>query len=209
MRVSISGRVVPYFINASLLTILFGFITSILGNKFFFLFLISFALIPILMFLFREKKFRVDHEINSCCSPCDGTIKAISSTPSGHILVIQSSILDLYQKKSPVFGKITKIIHSDNKNENYKKIEFEITNSDGVFKLEIMQNAKILSKIDVYVCEGDLVKQGDDLCFVEFFSKVKLSIPGHLKLIVNKDSEIITFLSCLAIQNNSNELKNQ
>jgi hypothetical protein len=194
MRFSINGRVFPYILRSSILSILFALISSILGPGWFFLFLGSFALIPIFLYLFREKKSKISHE-NRCLSPCDGILYSVTDTEKYHYLTFIGGLIDAYGKKSPITGEITNITSNDDK----QNISIDIKNHDGLFTLEVINTTKIKSKIDILVNIGDKINQGDDVCFVEFGSKINLYIPKKLTIIVNKDSEIISGVTNLAV----------
>lgn len=190
MTFSTNGKVLSFIITSSILCILFAFISSILGSSWFFLFLLSFCLLPLFIYMYREKNAHIFDEVN-CRSPCSGRVLALTNSNSHMEILFSCGIFDLYQKNSPVNGLIKNILHHDLQHkDNPGGVVFEIENKLGSFILEIFHKTSARPSIEIFVEKGQEILQGSMLCFVEFGSMIKLTIPFTAECLVHRDAEV-------------------
>ena len=149
--------------------------------------------------MYREKNTTISYSVK-CLAPCSGRVVSVNHHENHQEIMFKSGIFDIYQKKTPVAGTITNIIHHDLKNkENPGGVTFEISNLLGKFTMEIFHATSMRPTIDVFIEKGMDVKQGENLCFIEFGSMIRLVVPSNLEIVVQKDSEVLVGVNCLAV----------
>ena len=191
-------------------TLLLGFIILFIlnsSNYYFFPGLFSaFLILSILFYAFLVSFFRnpdrsiIDKDSNTLLSPCDGEIVVIEKVMETEFLkteCLQVSIFMsplnvhinwyptdakvIYSKYHP--GKYLAAWNPKASTENERTtVCFEVKNQ----QILLRQVAGALARrIVCYAKEGDIKKQGDELGFIKFGSRVDLYLPADTELNVN------------------------
>jgi len=155
---------------------------------------------------FRIPKRSIVPDKNLFYAPADGTIMAIEETVEEEYLKVPCtkisifmSVFNVHQNRVPTNGKVIYSKHhngkylvawhpkSSLKNERHTVV---IENPNGQQFL-IRQIAGIVARrIICNVKEGDTVKQGDELGFILFGSRVDIFIPLDVKILVKLNEKV-------------------
>lgn len=202
MIFAFNTMVFTYLFQTSILCIIFAFFGAIYQDKWFILFLLSFLFIPILIYLYREK-IELPFINVKYVSPSDGIVKKIIYNGEKIDIYIDSNFLSSYTKRSPIDGTVTSIVKIGD------SVILEITSIDKTsIILEIKIKNKFTKGIIMEVNLNDIVKKGDRLCFVEFGSLIKFSIPNNVQLLIAVKSELIAGTMSIANLNNTININN-
>ncbi|MBN2213612.1 MAG: phosphatidylserine decarboxylase family protein [Bacteroidales bacterium] len=162
-----------------------------------FIFIIGFFRIP-------ERRFVPDESL--IYAPADGTIVAIDEVYEKEFLnknckkiSIFMSVFNVHQNRIPVSGKVVYFKHHPGKylvawnpkaSLKNERTSVVVENSQGI-QLMVCQIAGIVARrIICNLQEGDTVRQGDELGFILFGSRVDVMMPMWTKIIVKPGDKV-------------------
>lgn len=143
----------------------------------------------------REKLFK-DDEISS---PADGTVLSISDEGTDKLIIrIFLSVFNVHIQRSPVNGKIKEIkffpgkfniaYKHEAKNNQRNLIKIVSENQKEVWVEQI--TGAIARRINCYVKENDIVKNGQKIGIIYFGSQVALYLPKEVKVLVKPGDKL-------------------
>ena len=143
--------------------------------------LVLLLLIAFTVFFFRDPPREIEAGV---VSPADGKIDFIEKRR----LEIFMSPFDCHINRSPVSGKVEKIIYTRGeffpaykRGDSAERNEIYISNEDGTFK--VTQIAGIFARrISCYVKEGEWVEKGEKIGMIRFGSRVCLDLPSGYEI---------------------------
>ena len=216
MRIHKEGRLILVISLIALIGIilsgdyLFHFSPGLLD----FVILATSAIYFFILQFFRDPKVRVMENEHFILAPVDGKVVVIEETMEEEILKekrIQLSIfmspIDVHVNRSPVDGKVVyfkyhpgKYLvawHPKSSTENERtSIVFE---SPKGFRILIRQIAGMMARrIKCYVGEGDTVRQGGEVGFIKFGSRVDVFLPVYAKILIQPGQHVTAGITPIA-----------
>ncbi len=179
-----------------------------------FTFVIVSAIYLFILQFFRDPPVRVFENEHMVLAPADGKVVVIEEVNEEEFLKekrIQVSIfmspLDVHINRSPMTGKVIyfkyhpgKYLvawHPKSSVEN-ERTSIVLETKKGL-KLMIRQIAGIMARrIKNYVKEGDTLKQGDQIGFIKFGSRVDVFLPAYAKVLIKIGDHVTAGISPIA-----------
>ncbi len=154
--------------------------------------------IVLTIFFFRDPERKIGEGV---VSPADGRIDFLE----GNRLEIFMNLFDCHVNRSPVDGRISKIVYRRGRKipaflrrDNVEMNEIHIENEYGTFK--VIQIAGFLARrIVCFVKEGERVRKGDKIGMIVMGSRVVLEIP-HGFVFVRRVGEKVKAGETLAVK---------
>ncbi len=152
----------------------------------------SFLLTALSAIFFRDPPRKIGDGV---VSPADGRVDYVSKRR----MEIFMNIFDCHVNRSPVSGRVVKIVYTPGKFppafmrersvKTAEKNEIWIENKDGVFR--VTQVAGFLARrIVCYVREGDFVEKGQKIGMIRFGSRVILEVPDGYTFIKRRGEKV-------------------
>lgn len=192
MYYSISIYATEFIMYLLLLCFVSVMLCTIIGFLGVILFLVFFASICIVLYLFRYSNacpVNLVIKEDILVWPSEGTITHIASGSllrlTGSIIHIHSNWKDSYTHVSPICGKILKIIYTDQNSQHNGAIYLQLINKKYQIDMLIKSSSTLLSEVDIpimYVKEGDYIYASQPLCLSMFGAKVKFIIDHQNQL---------------------------
>ena len=198
--------------NASiLLTLLFLAILNGLLFYFFpallmFFLILSFGFLLLIVQFFRNPKRSIlEFDDNKIYAPADGKVVVIEEAMEQEYFKdkrLQISIfmnpLNVHVNRNPIGGKVKYYRYHEGKylvawhpKSSTENERTTVVYDNGSSEILLRQIAGALAKrIVAYVSEGQTVKQGEDMGFIKFGSRVDLFLPLGTEVMVNIDDKV-------------------
>jgi len=159
---------------------------------------VSIAFYLLILLLFRKPKRSIDINEKMIYSPADGNIVAIEEVEEDEFfnekriqVSVFMTIFDVHMNISPFSGKIEYMKYHPGKNlvafmpksshlNEMNSVVIRNNNSAGVMVRQIA--GALARRIVTYPKTGDSVRQGDELGFIKFGSRVDLFLPLGTKI---------------------------
>lgn len=143
----------------------------------------------------REKTFK-DDEISS---PADGTVLSISDEGKDKLVIrIFLSVFNVHIQRSPVSGKIKEIkffpgkfniAYKHEAKDNQRNLIKIISENQKEIWVEQITGA-IARRINCYVKENEIVKNGQKIGIIYFGSQVALYLPKDVKILIKPGDKL-------------------
>jgi phosphatidylserine decarboxylase len=143
-----------------------------------------------MVYFFRDPERKVPVDDDIIVSAADGRVTRVEETEKGKIVSVFLSPLDVHINRSPISGKIVKIVYEKGK-------KMPATSNDASFLNErnslLIENDKIsvtctqiagilARRIVCWKREGDSVKQGERFGLIKFGSRTDLIMPNSVQV---------------------------
>jgi phosphatidylserine decarboxylase len=153
----------------------------------------SFLFYIFVLFFFRYPTRALEPDLSLVYAPADGKVVVIEETEEDeyfHDIRLQVSIFmspfNMHSNKYPISGKVKSVVYHPGKYMVAWHPKSSELNEHSTIVIEGLDGAEILvrqiagavaRRIVTYAKEGDVVKQGDELGFIKFGSRVDIFLP--------------------------------
>ncbi|MCX6728126.1 MAG: phosphatidylserine decarboxylase [Candidatus Saccharibacteria bacterium] len=126
--------------------------------------------------------------------------------PSGTIISIFMSPMDVHQNRAPIAGKVVSVVHSDGKFLAVNTLEAGLVNekSEIVIKspygnVKMIQIAGFLARrVVTHVKPGDTVATGGPVGLINLGSQVTVILPSNMSVVAKKGDKVVSGESIIA-----------
>jgi phosphatidylserine decarboxylase len=143
-----------------------------------------------MVYFFRDPERKVPVDDDIIVSAADGRVTRVEETEKGKIVSVFLSPLDVHINRSPISGKIVKIVYEKGKKMPATSNDASSLNERNSLLIEndkisvtCTQIAGILARrIVCWKREGDSVKQGERFGLIKFGSRTDLIMPNSVQV---------------------------
>lgn len=176
--------------------------------------LVSALIYGILIRFFRVPSRLTDHDPCLIYAPADGKIVAVEAVREGQFLntecvrvSIYLSLLDAHITVSPVNGLVTKTVYQPGKYLLAFHPKASELNEQQIVVMQALKGKQIMlrliagwiaRRICTYAVEGQTLRQGDEIGFIKFGSRVDVLLPADVELLVGLGARVKAGVTQLA-----------
>lgn len=156
------------------------------------------ALTIFMVYFFRNPSRNIPTEPNIIVSPADGRVTRVEENEHGKFVSIFLSPLDVHVNRSPISGKITKVIYTFGKKMPATSNNASLINERNSLLIEgekiavtVTQIAGIVARrIVCWNKEGDDLERGQLFGLIKFSSRTDLQMPLNVDVLVKIDDKV-------------------
>jgi phosphatidylserine decarboxylase len=184
---------IPFVIIPLIIAVVFALFQIWIGVAFFLL------LAAFMAYFFRDPRRTIPGEENIVVSAADGRVTRIEDTADGKLVSVFLSPLDVHINRSPIAGKIVKVIYSEGKKVPATRNDASFVNERNSLVIEnermtvtCTQIAGILARrIVCWKKEGDTLALGEKFGLIKFSSRTDLLMPAAVEILVKIGDKVI------------------
>lgn len=159
---------------------------------------IFFLLTLFMAYFFRNPERNVPTDADIIVSPADGRVTRVEDNENGKFVSIFLSPMDVHVNRSPIAGKVTKVIYTQGKKMPATSNEASIINERNSLIIEgerivvtCTQIAGIVARrIVCWKKEGDELGLGERFGLIKFSSRTDLQMPANVDVLVKVDDKV-------------------
>jgi phosphatidylserine decarboxylase precursor-related protein len=193
MAFSMVKEGLPFIIIPVLLALVFAFFQIWIGVAVFL------ALAGFMAYFFRDPKRNVPTDENIIVSAADGRVTRVEETAEGKLVSVFLSPLDVHINRSPISGKIVRVIYNKGKKVPATRNDASFINERNSLVIEnermtvtCTQIAGILARrIVCWKREGDTLERGEKFGLIKFSSRTDLLIPNEAEILVKIGDRVV------------------
>lgn len=214
MKIHKEGRII-IFIALLLMLLIIGGASYLPKVWFFIVSILSIALFCLIVYFFRKPTRRFNTIADSILSPCDGKVVVIEEVQETEFFQdkrIQISVfmspLNVHINWHPIAGKILYAKHHSGKyykawlpkaSTDNERATVVSQRKDGVQILTRQIAGAMARRIVTYAKANDHVKQGEELGFIKFGSRVDIFLPKDADIQVKLGEKVSGLQTVLAV----------
>lgn len=158
-----------------------------------------FVLLTIFMaYFFRNPERIVPTDADIIISPADGRVTRVEENENGKFVSIFLSPMDVHINRSPIAGKVTKVIYTQGRKMPATSNEASIINERNSLFIEGEKIAVTCTQIAGIVArrivcwkkEGDVLDLGERFGLIKFSSRTDLQMPVNVDVLVKIDDKV-------------------
>jgi phosphatidylserine decarboxylase len=184
---------IPFIIIPLIIAVVFALFQIWLGVAFFLL------LAGFMAYFFRDPRRTIPGDENIIVSAADGRVTRIEDTADGKLVSVFLSPLDVHINRSPIAGKIVKVVYSEGKKVPATRNDASFVNERNSLVIEnermtvtCTQIAGILARrIVCWKREGDTLALGEKFGLIKFSSRTDLLMPAAVEILVKIGDKVV------------------
>lgn len=189
----------PFVISTLLIAVFFGICAIALAYPpawigcGIFLFLTLF-----MAYFFRNPERTTPTDANIIVSPADGRVTRVEENENGKFVSIFLSPMDVHVNRSPISGKVSKVVYTQGRKMPATSNEASIINERNSLYIEGEKISVICTQIAGIVArrivcwkkEGDVLSLGERFGLIKFSSRTDLQMPANVDVLVKIDDKV-------------------
>lgn len=156
------------------------------------------ALTLFMAYFFRNPERTVPTDPNIIVSPADGRVTRVEDNADGKFISIFLSPMDVHVNRSPIAGKVTKVVYTQGKKMPATSNNASIVNERNSLFIQGEKIAVICTQIAGIVArrivcwkkEGDVLGLGERFGLIKFSSRTDLQMPANVDVLVKVDDKV-------------------
>lgn len=158
-----------------------------------------FILLTLFMaYFFRNPERTIPTDADIIVSPADGRVTRVEENENGKFVSIFLSPMDVHVNRSPIAGKVTKVIYTQGKKMPATSNQASIINERNSLFIEGEKISVVCTQIAGIVArrivcwkkEGDVLGLGERFGLIKFSSRTDLQMPANVEVLVKVDDKV-------------------
>lgn len=158
-----------------------------------------FVLLTLFMaYFFRNPERTVPTDADIIISPADGRVTRVEDNENGKFISIFLSPMDVHVNRSPIAGKVTKVVYTQGRKSPATSDQASIINERNSLFIEGEKISVICTQIAGIVArrivcwkkEGDELGLGERFGLIKFSSRTDLQMPANVDVLVKVDDKV-------------------
>jgi phosphatidylserine decarboxylase len=150
-------------------------------------------------FFFRDPRRTIPKDENIIVSAADGRVTRVEANEDGKLVSVFLSPLNVHINRSPIAGKIVKVLYTEGKKVPATRNEASFVNERNSLTIEgekmtvtCTQIAGIMARrIVCWKREGDALEIGEKFGLIKFSSRTDLLMPKNVEILVKIGDKVV------------------